>query len=375
MSPPWSSYVRTTVGALVGIVIALSSGGVSAQVVDMSRPWVAYSPTHYVPGVTNPTNAQIDADLTLLASVGFGGVMTYGAAQPLDRIAERSRAQGLTTIVGVWDPKSASELANAISAAEHVAGYIVGTEGLLRGDYSLSELEAAIIQLRSATGKPVTTSEPWFMYLDNTALRDVGDWLAPTVHPYWDWALEGLCAGALDPLWAASWTADRYRDVAAVAGAKQVVLREAGLPTGPGSELSPARQARYFRALLENGDVQFTFFEAFDQSWKSELSCAGDVGTGWGLFESNGTPKAVIAALAVCGDIHLDFVVDSADAVLLRAHLADPVNVPLSSLATARCTVIPPLRPCDVLDAVVLLRALSAPLRSPGIAPACLAAL
>lgn len=375
MLPPWPNSVRATVGALIGIVLTLSSGEVSAQVVDMSRPWIAYSPTHYVPGITNPTTAQIDADLALLASVAFGGVMTYGAAQPLDRIAERAQTQGLATILGVWDPKSASELANAIAAADHVAGYIVGTEGLLRGDYSLSELETAIVQLRSATGKPVTTSEPWFMYLDNAALRDVGDWLAPTVHPFWDWALEGLCAGTLDPLWAARWTADRYHDVVAVAGTKQVVLREAGLPSAPASELSQAKQTTYFRTLLETDDVQFTFFEAFDQTWKSELSCAGDVGKNFGLLGSDRSPKAVITALAVCGDVNVNFSVDPADAALLRAHLADPVSLPLSSLATARCTVIPPLRPCDVLDAMVLLRALLAPLRPPGLALACLAAL
>ena len=146
------------------------------------------------------------------------------------------------------------------------------------------------------------------------------------------------------------------------------------MPTAPGSELDQAKQTTYFRRLLETGDVQFTFFEAFDQTWKSELSCAGDVGTNWGLFGSDRSPKAVIAALSICGDVNLDFVVDPADAALLRAHLADPVSVPLSSLATARCTVILPLRPCDVLDAMVLLRALLAPLRPPGLALACLAA-
>ncbi len=88
---------------------------------------------------------------------------------------------------------------------------------------------------------------------------------------------------------AASWAADRYRDVVAVAGTKQVVLREAGLPTAPGSELDQAKQTTYFRRLLETGDVQFTFFEAFDQTWKSGSAARGTWGR-TGDFSGATTP-------------------------------------------------------------------------------------
>ncbi len=83
-----------------------------------------------------------------------------------------------------------------------------------------------------------------------------------------------------------------------------------------------------------------------------------------------GLPAATAAA-GLCGDVDENEVVDTADLALLRAHLADPIAVPFSSAVKRKCNVIGTLRPCDILDAVVLRRAIEEPLSPPGITRSC----
>jgi hypothetical protein len=71
---------------------------------------------------------------------------------------------------------------------------------------------------------------------------------------------------------------------------------------------------------------------------------------------------------AFCGDLDEDEVLAAADVAQLRGHLA---GAPLGAPALARCTVIAPVRPCDVLDAVVLRRALAPGPLAPGVAQVC----
>ena len=75
-----------------------------------------------------------------------------------------------------------------------------------------------------------------------------------------------------------------------------------------------------------------------------------------------------------CGDVNVDAAIDLTDVDLFRAHLSNPSGVTLPPGATDRCNVVGAPRPCDLLDLVVLRRALTLPARAPGIAPVCPAA-
>ncbi|MFQ5515736.1 MAG: IPT/TIG domain-containing protein [Myxococcota bacterium] len=75
-----------------------------------------------------------------------------------------------------------------------------------------------------------------------------------------------------------------------------------------------------------------------------------------------------------CGDIDRDGLLRPSDSAAFRAHLADPVATPLSPEAQSKCTVIGVDRPCDLLDVVVIRRALALPPRPPAPAQVCRAA-
>jgi exo-beta-1,3-glucanase (GH17 family) len=187
--------------------------------------------------------------------------------------------------MGIWDPASEEEWRNAIAAAPFVDAYCVGNEGLgLR--YDLSELADTMARLRTATGKPVTTSEPVEHYLQGPyrdwLLRE-SDWLYPIVHPVWH--------GHLDPERAVNWIVVRHDYLAATSG-HQVIIKESGYPTAGADGTDEAQQTLFFQRLRASG-VPFFHFEAFDQLWKQSLLEDGEMEGAWGIFDRDGRPKKV----------------------------------------------------------------------------------
>jgi hypothetical protein len=161
-----------------------------------------------------------------------------------------------------------------------VDAYCLGNEGLEAGRYSLALLERRMRDLRSKTGRPVTTTEASERY--DERLLALGDWVFPNAHAYW--------AGILDPSAAAAWTRDRLGSLAARSG-RAVIFKEVGFPTGGVDGVSEESQDRYFRSLEELPAVMpqtaFVFFEAFDQPWKNRPY----VESHWGLFDRDRNPK------------------------------------------------------------------------------------
>ena len=261
---------------------ATESGDWEKKVSELN--WVAYFPTNADPrrGV-EPSRVSIEADLVLLRKAKFTGLVTYGSSgiigRELPAIAEAAGFRGL--IVGVWDPKSAEEIATAKAAAKSmiVLGYCVGNEGL-PGRYSMNELSASIQDLRETTGKPVTTAEQIEDY-DNPELLRLGDWVFPTVHPYFH--------RQLDPGNAVRWTANAYARLKGKSD-RFVLFKEVGLPTAgdPKENLTETNQDTYYAELAKT-PVRFVYFEAFDLPWKNHLP----VEPHWGLFRSDRSPKAL----------------------------------------------------------------------------------
>lgn len=253
-------------------------------------PWIAYAPTHFDPIVGSmPTEQDITDDLKVLYDFGFRGVVTYSSDAILAEIPRLARAVGFEGVVmGIWAPGNETETAAAIAAVDYVDGYVVGNEGLYNNRYDLATLEAAIADLKTQTGKPVTTTEVQPLYekdVENSVL-DLGDWVFPNIHPFW--------AHITDPFDAAMWTEMQYETLVQAAGPeRKVVFKEIGLPTAGTNNTSELRQAEYFFRLKETS-VVFVYFEAFDQPWKVE---GGGVGAHWGLFLEDRSPKAGVEGL------------------------------------------------------------------------------
>lgn len=257
--------------------------GVSAEWQAQVRQlvWVCYTPTGVNPDrLQQPSAESIRADLDILRRAGFTGLITYGSAgvQGRETVTEAAAAGFRGVIVGVWDFKLAEEIANARAAARHplVLGVCVGNEGCGRR-YTLAELRAALDDMRTATGKPVTTTEEIDDYLDDEILQ-LGDWVFPNAHPFFH--------GRQEPASALRWTRGAYDDLAR--SGCFIWFKEVGLPTAgdPAGRLGEEHQAEYYTRLART-PVFFAYFEGFDQPWKTWRPFEPH----WGLFTADRQPK------------------------------------------------------------------------------------
>ncbi len=247
--------------------------------------WVAYSSPNPNPdkGFYRPTAEIVYKDLVALKKAKFTGLVTYGSPGIMGKefltIAQSLGYRGV--IMGIWDPNNAAELKNAKNASSLpiVMGYSIGNEGFERerSRYTVSNLCSAINDLRSGTGKPVTTSEDIDDYYIHPELLSVGDWIFPIVHPYWHFAKY--------PVAAVQWEQDQYRNLVEQTD-RFVLFKEVGLPTAGAYGLSETSHDRYYRGLART-NVRFVYFEGFDQPSKTTSS----VEPYWGIFHSTRKPK------------------------------------------------------------------------------------
>ena len=253
-----------------------------------SLRWVAYSPTHSDPNrAISPTLDNLRSDLDVLRKANFSGLVTYSSSGPLGEtlVALATEAGFKGMVVGIWDINSDEEFtaAKKVASSPIIVGYCMGNEGY-PSRYNLQKLSAAIQRLRDATGKPVSTSQPFHDYVDNELLT-LGDWVFPNVHPYFQ--------NLLEPDRAVAWTLEANRDVSHRTK-KFVWFKEVGLPTAGDKEnrLSEKRQEDYYIALAKT-EVHFVYFEGFDLAWKTDLP----VESHWGIFHSDRTPKPLATRL------------------------------------------------------------------------------
>ena len=240
--------------------------------------WVAYAPTNYDPNTgLMPSAESITEDLRVLYTAGFRGIVTYSAADIFAEIPRLAREVGFEGVVmGIWSPGDEAETQAAINALSFVDGYVVGNEGLSFHRYDYLTLDQAVKSPRQKTGKPVTTTDVISLYGDDQ-LINLGDWVFPNVHPYWQ--------SITDPIAAVNYTVNIY-DSLVQRVSEPVVFKEVGLPTAGNPRSSEYQQAEYY-ARLRDTQVQFVYFEAFDQPWKAE----DGVGSHWGLFNSDRSGK------------------------------------------------------------------------------------
>ena len=264
-----------------------------SQQPTLTPPGIAYQPRNFSPGSEygELAQTQIAQELNQLHALGFQSLVTYAAQGALGSVPEIAREQGFTgmVIMGIWDIFSAEEWEHALEQQPFVDGYCLGNEGLgLR--YTAEQLGDKMSQLRRATGKPVTTTEPIDSYLTGVHrewLLTNSDWLFPLAQPFW--------AAQLHPQRAVDWIVVRSDYLEATTG-RTVILKEAGFPSAAPTGQSEESQRTFFSTLRATG-MTFFYFEAFDQPWKHELLHQSSVEGHWGLYHSDGTPKKVIESI------------------------------------------------------------------------------
>jgi exo-beta-1,3-glucanase (GH17 family) len=301
---------------------------------------IGYSPyrdCQYPDGDLQPSVQDMQEDLFRLLHTS-NAIRTYSARGSNGRIPALANAIGLPVYAGAWidaspgDPDEVQEDDAEIEALIELActtdleGAIVGNEYYLRSErtitdanYLLSRIRQVRDGIRTECGRdlPLTTAEVDDLIFEWETLDAV---IPEKVKPHFDPILDEIdfVMVHIYPFWngmpidgAASFTVRRYKAIQDLIehdyAGKRVIIGEAGWPSagapysreepgggtggasygGNGNEglavPSLENQRRYmleFLHLAEREDVEFMYFDAFDELWKIEE--AGRVGQHWG---------------------------------------------------------------------------------------------
>jgi exo-beta-1,3-glucanase (GH17 family)/cellulose synthase/poly-beta-1,6-N-acetylglucosamine synthase-like glycosyltransferase len=240
-----------------------------------------------------PSAQDIASDLKLLAS-RTKSVRTYSTLGTLGEIPALAAVHGMTVTLGAWldtdRERNAQEVDELIRLAQkhrNVNRIIVGNEVTLRGDLPQDELFAHLDRVRAATSQPVSTAEPWHVWIEHPELAGHVDFIAVHMLPYWE---------GVDVETAVGYIAEKLQRLEAEFPGKPIVIGEVGWPsdgrTRESAVASTSNQALFMRRFLAYaGQAHYTYFlmEAFDQPWKERSE--GSVGAYWGVYDANRQQK------------------------------------------------------------------------------------
>lgn len=242
-----------------------------------------------------PSEAEVEQDLKLL-SARTNAVRSYSVEGVQAKIPELAVKYGLNVTLGAWIGPDLEEnerqLEEVIRLAQenyqNVIRVIIGNEVILRGEVTVKQLDAYLARAQSALNIPVSTAEPWHVWIQHPDLANHVDFITTHMLPYW----EGV---RLDD--SIDYIIDRYNTLTQNFPDKLVVIGEVGWPSNGrkrgGAVASPANQATFLRRFLSKAeDLGYVYYvmEAFDQVWKQK-NTEGAVGAYWGVYDATRQPK------------------------------------------------------------------------------------
>ena len=247
-----------------------------------------------------PSDERIAADLRQLAGI-TDRLRTYSSSEfpALPGIAERL---GLKLAAGVWldrrhdnNQREYEAIARALHQHRNIERVIVGNETLVHRSLAVPELAAWLQRVRRVARVPVSTAEPWHIWLAHPELARHVDFITVHLLPYW----EGVPAHA-----AVDYAMERLDELRARFPGKPIVIGEIGWPSG-GDAVGAARagaaeQALFVRGFLARAQaLDYYVMEAVDQPWKAATE--GRSGAYWGLADA-----ARVTKFALQGAVQAD---------------------------------------------------------------------
>ncbi len=288
---------------MIGLLIVLMWAFLNQP--EQEVPWpqtiqgFSYSPMraeHDPEKKSYPTEEQILDDMQLLSGSAHA-VRTYQAGDIYGMIPALAKEAGLNVAVGAWIGKNEQENQREIEALKQVyldnigniVRVIVGNEAILRNDRTPEEIIRYLDSLQSEISAPISTAEPWHIWLKYPELANHVDYLAVHFLPYWE---NQAVDNAID------FIVLKYNELQQAFPGKPIVITEVGWPSrgrtrGP-AVASVANQAKFLRRFLDLAEREnYTYYiiEAFDQVWKKSIE--GEVGSAWGVYRADRTPKFV----------------------------------------------------------------------------------
>jgi exo-beta-1,3-glucanase (GH17 family) len=235
---------------------------------------------------TYPTEEQIDADLALLKGKTHT-IRTYSVDNVLAKVPELARKYGIDVALGVWidanlesNEAALHSMRDIVRQSPNIIHIIVGHEAVLRKDLPMETLLGYLDRARGVSNIPVSTAEPWYVWVQHPELAQHVDFLAVHMLPYW----EGVRVDA-----AVVYIVEKMKSLAERFPGKQIVIAEVGWPsngrTRHSAVASPANEAIFLRQFLHRAaEEKYIYYvlEAFDQPWKK--ASEGSVGAYWGVY-------------------------------------------------------------------------------------------
>lgn len=228
-------------------------------------------------------------------------VRTYGVDGGLQDAGWLLHQLGKEAVIGAWidgdreaNERQLDTLVRLCRAGD-VDVAVIGSEVLHRGDLPVEELVPLLVEARKKIPEeiPITTADTRQSFLDHPELVPLIDLVYVNYYPYWD----GVAIDDAIPTLAA-WH-DTMLDYAK---GKPVVVSEAGWPSGgenvDQAVASPENAARFFLEFVSwarLNDVRYTYFSAFDETWKQKYE--GPQGAFWGYRDGNGVLKPGMQAV------------------------------------------------------------------------------
>ncbi|MCB1665296.1 MAG: glycosyltransferase [Pseudomonadales bacterium] len=240
-----------------------------------------------------PTPEEIRSDVALLADKSRA-LRSYSSLGSLAEIPALARDYGMKVTQGIWlgtDPlvnqqeiEAGIALANRYDNITHV---MVGNETFLRGEFSVADLAVLLDRVRAQVSQPVSTAEPWHVWLRYPELAEHVDFISVHMLPYW----EGIGADV-----AVDYIIEKMQELQATFPDKPIMIGEVGWPsdgrTREAAVASEANEALFLRRFLfRAAQLHYDYFlmEAFDQPWKAQNE--GGVGAYWGVYDVDRKPK------------------------------------------------------------------------------------
>jgi len=232
-----------------------------------------------------PTVDEIAQDIEQLSHYSQR-VRTYSAMESRT-IAPLAKKHGMEVMAGAWldrnpekNERELDSLMDSVNRYDNIHRVIVGNEAILRNDVGVDDMIVYLDRTRAHLRVPVSTAEPWHVWLRNPKLVKHVDFITIHLLPYWEYQPRKEAIG---------YVLMRYEELKRLYPNKPIVIGEVGWPSN-GNRLMSAipsipNEAQFIREWLNVADrlkLDYYLMEAFDQPWKE--TDEGRVGAYWGIF-------------------------------------------------------------------------------------------
>ena len=248
-----------------------------------------------------PTADELDKDIEQLSHY-TDRLRTYAALENPE-VLPLARKYHMKVLAGAYldhrDQHNDDEIAALIEATranDNIERVMVGNETLLRNDMGVDSLIHYIDRVRAQVKVPVSTAEPYWVWMKYPQLAKHVDYITIHLLPYWEGYSRKDAIG-LQVL-------ARYYELASAFPDKHILIGEVGWPSSgdrlKGATASIADEALFVRQWLNvaaQRNIDYYLMESFDQPYKEEFE--GRVGAYWGMFGADREPKFALTGTVI----------------------------------------------------------------------------